>query len=370
MRADVVSMTSGNLDRIEFETVYFQSIIIPFRNAARWLPLCLESVLRQSLPSECRVQLSAFDDSSSDASNSVCRSYEQRFRERQFDFVLSRGTSQLGVGGAKNRAVNQSNGRYLCFLDADDEMGPARVKAQLEAAKTMGTNLFIIGTWYYREPVESTPRYTRWANTLTREQLYTQVYTSFGPTILAPTWFCSRELFDAVGGFAEQPKTGFPEDLDFFYKSLRLGALLHRVDDDSAWTLYRYHPDCVTFSVHEDTIRILRVRELEERVIKKWSCFYIWNAGKGGRKFYKLLSDESKRKLVAFMDVDPKKIAQGYYEFAESPLKKKPRVPIISAEEARTPFVVCVKMDLTKGVLEESLRRLGFLEGQDYYFAS
>ncbi|KAE8577205.1 hypothetical protein XENTR_v10004478 [Xenopus tropicalis] len=39
-----------------------------------------------------------------------------------------------GVGYAKNRAILQSSGRYLCFLDSDDVMMPQRIRMQYEAA--------------------------------------------------------------------------------------------------------------------------------------------------------------------------------------------------------------------------------------------
>ena len=56
-----------------------------------------------------------------------------------------------------------------------------------------------------------------------------QIYTSHGPTLIAPTWFMSRKLYDAVGGFDESRAFGYPEDLKFFYDALKLGVKLIRV---------------------------------------------------------------------------------------------------------------------------------------------
>ena len=33
-----------------------------------------------------------------------------------------------------------------------------------------------------------------------------QAYTAFGPTLIQPTWFCSRRLFEQVGLFSEDGK--------------------------------------------------------------------------------------------------------------------------------------------------------------------
>ena len=81
-----------------------------------------------------------------------------------------------------------------------------------------------------REPEGSTVRYTKWINDTSQEQLYTQIYTSNGPTVVMPTWLCHRSLFDKVGGFDEGGK-GVPEDYIFFLKHLELGGKLLRVDE-------------------------------------------------------------------------------------------------------------------------------------------
>lgn len=36
--------------------------------------------------------------------------------------------------------------------------------------------------------------------------MFTQAFTAFGPTLIQPTWFCSRELFEKVGPFSELGK--------------------------------------------------------------------------------------------------------------------------------------------------------------------
>ncbi|GLD72655.1 UDP-GlcNAc:betaGal beta-1,3-N-acetylglucosaminyltransferase-like protein 1, partial [Lates japonicus] len=73
-----------------------------------------------------------------------------------------------------------------------------------------------------------------------------RVYTSHGPTVVMPTWFCSRNLFLKVGPFDKGGK-GVPEDLLFFYQSLRLGGGLSRVDQ--CLLVYRYHEKAATHSV-------------------------------------------------------------------------------------------------------------------------
>uniref|UniRef100_A0A8C4LK94 UDP-GlcNAc:betaGal beta-1,3-N-acetylglucosaminyltransferase like 1 n=1 Tax=Equus asinus TaxID=9793 RepID=A0A8C4LK94_EQUAS len=221
----------------------------------------------------------------------------------------------------------------------------------------------IIGCQVRREPPNSTERYTRWINQLASDQLLTQVFTSHGPTVVMPTWFCSRAWFSHVGPFDEGGQ-GVPEDLLFFYSHLRKGGGVVRVDQ--SLLIYRYHPKAATHSVLETTIWTHRVRFLEERALPHWAAFTIWNAGRQGRRLYRSLTAESRRKVVAFCDVDENKIKKGFYSYEDSEERPKPRVPILHFRAARPPFVICVKLDLTGGAFEDNLRSLHLQEGRDF----
>lgn len=54
----------------------------------------------------------------------------------------------------------------------------------------------IIGGNFKRQPADATARFSHWANTINGEKLGTQVYTSHGPTVIMPTWFCHRSVFE------------------------------------------------------------------------------------------------------------------------------------------------------------------------------
>ncbi|MCL4135791.1 UNVERIFIED_CONTAM: hypothetical protein GTU68_048413 [Idotea baltica] len=216
---------------------------------------------------------------------------------------------------------------------------------------------------FRRIPPDSTSRYTRWANNLTHAQLNTQIYTSNGPTVIMPTWFCHREVISRAGGFDEGGR-GTPEDLMLFFRHLRLGADVIRVDQELL--VYRYHREAATFSIHEDTIWQLRVRELEERVLSHLSHFTIWNAGKQGRKLFRSIREDFRSRVSGFCDVDRKKIGS-VYTFEQSDRVPKPTVPILHFRDAEAPFIICVKMDLTGGVFEKNLESLNLTEGKDYF---
>ncbi|GAB6027259.1 UDP-GlcNAc:betaGal beta-1,3-N-acetylglucosaminyltransferase-like protein 1 [Chamberlinius hualienensis] len=333
------------------------SIVLPVYNAEEWLDDCLQSVSNQTFTGI--LELSVYNDGSTDSSLEILESWKLKLPNVT---ISGHDDAPRGVGYAKNRAVEQSHGQFLCFLDADDIMENDRIMMQWQAALL---NLdAIIGCQFKRIPNLATLRYTDWANNLSPEQLYTQVFMSHGPTLIMPTWFCSRQVYHRVGGFLEDGK-GTPEDLIFFYRHLDLNGKLFRVNH--CLLTYRYHQQATTFTIHEDVIWKLRINRLEDKVLSKWNSFTIWNAGKQGRKFYRCLTKESRKKVVAFCDLDQKKIDQGVYVFQLSKEKVHPRVPIVHFRQAESPFILCMKLGLTNGHFEDNLNSLGLKEGVDYY---
>lgn len=144
-------------------------------------------------------ELSVFDDGSTDNSPEKIASWAERFRAAGWNWEASRGHPNRGEGFARNCAVRQSHGQYICVMDADDMMMPCRVVRQLHAAQRHPNA--IVGGGFRREPRDATWHYTAWANGLTQGQLLLQQYREV--TMLHPTWFHSRAVFDAVGGYVE-----------------------------------------------------------------------------------------------------------------------------------------------------------------------
>jgi len=85
------------------------SVIVPFLDEERWLPLCLESLRRQTIDPES-FELVFVDNGSSDRSADVVRSYG--------DIVLLT-EPRRDPYVARNRGITAARGRYLAFLDAD-----------------------------------------------------------------------------------------------------------------------------------------------------------------------------------------------------------------------------------------------------------
>jgi len=97
------------------------SILIPCRDAARWLAACLDSALAQTWP---RCEIIVVDDGSTDANREIAATYADRGVR-----LLEQPAS--GASAARNRALEAATGDYIQFLDADDLLHPEKLTRQL-----------------------------------------------------------------------------------------------------------------------------------------------------------------------------------------------------------------------------------------------
>ncbi|PSN46172.1 UDP-GlcNAc:betaGal beta-1 [Blattella germanica] len=172
------------------------SVIIPIHDGEAWIDECFTSILQQTAIGQLPLEISVYDDASTDKTWDMLQQWKHKVEDAKVSFIISKNSESQpkGVGFAKNRAVDQSTGHFLCFQDVDDIMLPDRILHQYKAAQN-NTNA-IVGSGFRRFPEDSTLRFTKWANGMDQKKLYVQIYTSHGPTLIMPTWFCSRDVFD------------------------------------------------------------------------------------------------------------------------------------------------------------------------------
>lgn len=101
------------------------SIILPVFNAERFLPQCLDSILRQTYQ---EWELIAVDDGSKDGSMEILKSYENRDHRIH---IISKENE--GVSIARNVALEQTHGDYIYFVDSDDIVMPEALMILVKA---------------------------------------------------------------------------------------------------------------------------------------------------------------------------------------------------------------------------------------------
>ena len=103
------------------------SVIIPAYNASEYLEQCLDSITMQSLDD---FEVIIVDDGSTDHTASIAHNYE-RIDDR---FRLIRRENG-GVSKARNIGIDNSKGKFITFVDADDALHPKALAAMYAALR-------------------------------------------------------------------------------------------------------------------------------------------------------------------------------------------------------------------------------------------
>lgn len=342
-------------------------MIIPIHNAAPYLDESLQSVCHQTYRP---LQVILFDDCSFDESWSKILEWVPRFVSADISPIIMKSefTTPKGPGYSRNQCVRLSDGNYICHLDADDIMSPERVQVEYDIAKKEGKDC-LVGCNFSRIPLDSTPYYTTWLNSMSNEDIHLQQFREC--TLICPSWFMHRNVYDRIalyrgsGAYVEfsESLSRVPEDLYFFMDHLLLGGKLAK--SSLSLIQYRYSPNSWSLGTKSLDLKRVRISYLQERILKNWDSFSIWGYGRDGRKFLNLLPEEIANKVTCFCDVDPKKVGRDYYASRIGVY-----IPIIHYSEVKAPFIVCVGSKIPGGLLEENIQKCNFIEGIDYFHFS
>jgi len=88
------------------------SVIVPIYNVEKYLPKCIESIIKQTYTN---LEIILVDDGSPDNCGKICDEYAERDKRIR---VIHKENG--GVSSARNCGIDNANGRYVTFIDADD----------------------------------------------------------------------------------------------------------------------------------------------------------------------------------------------------------------------------------------------------------
>lgn len=117
------------------------SIIIPVYNAGKYVEQTIQSALNQTWPN---TEIIVIDDGSTDESLKVIRSFGD---ERVKIFTQK----NAGASVARNYGIEQSSGKYIQFLDADDMLSPDKIAAQMALIGHSDDYLGLCGTIHFQD---------------------------------------------------------------------------------------------------------------------------------------------------------------------------------------------------------------------------
>lgn len=180
------------------------SVIMPMYNAEAYVSDAIESVIKQNYSP---LELIIVDDGSSDKSLEIALQY-------QSDNVRVFSQPNSGACVARNRALRESSGTFVKFLDADDLLGKDCLSVQVAQIEGLGEKEIPFGDYNFINPEGQVIHEHKfsWQEELdANQELF--FYTHWEVLISAPLH--RRELLEEVGFFDEKLPRGQEYDLHF-----------------------------------------------------------------------------------------------------------------------------------------------------------
>ncbi len=102
---------------------YQASVIVPVYNVEKYLSICLDSLVNQTID-KSKMEVLVINDGSPDNSWDICLEYSQKY-----DFIKIFSKENEGLSATRNFGIKHAKGKYLFFLDSDDYFTPETVKS-------------------------------------------------------------------------------------------------------------------------------------------------------------------------------------------------------------------------------------------------
>lgn len=184
------------------------SVVIPCFNYGRYLEEALHSVLRQTFSN---LEILVIEGGSTDsATAALVRRLERANLPRVRFFYRD---SPCLAGDNRNYGIARARGRYVCCLDADDQLDPVYLEAAVFFAE-LGDYDFVYPSLqsFGEDAVEWLVDDPRWPAILRENQVTTVA-------------LFRRAIWETVGGYRDWGKgaTHLPEDWDFWIRAVGAG---------------------------------------------------------------------------------------------------------------------------------------------------
>ena len=175
------------------------SIIIPTYNSEKTLPICLESIKRQTYNN---IEVIVVDKFSRDKTVEIARSYGAK--------VYIRGPER---SAQKNYGALKARGEFVYFIDSDFVLHPRVIEECVQLVK-QGYDAVIVLNISYPGP------------SLAAKARFHERLSYYGSNVYEAARFMRRSLFMKIRGFDERLYAN--EDYDLHQRLVRIGAKIAR----------------------------------------------------------------------------------------------------------------------------------------------
>ena len=130
--------TNGIIKKKHENYKYDLSIILPVYNVSKYLNRCLESIISQN--TNITYEIICVNDGSTDNSLEILKKYSKI--DKRIKIISQKNQ---GLSAARNTGINESQGKYLMFVDSDDYISETCVEKLMREAYSSNYTLVKAG---------------------------------------------------------------------------------------------------------------------------------------------------------------------------------------------------------------------------------
>lgn len=139
------------------------SVIVPVYNAENYIYRCVDSILSQTFQN---FELILVDDGSPDNCGTICDEYAAK--DSRIRVIHQKNQGQAA---ARNRAVTEARGVWICFVDSDDRIHPQMLEHLYQSATEHNANISMCGAVEATQEPEDFGQPREWnANPMTMDE--------------------------------------------------------------------------------------------------------------------------------------------------------------------------------------------------------
>ena len=331
------------------------SVLMPCYNAATTLNEALDSLAGQSLSD---YELVVVDDGSSDGTLEILL---QRARADARICVLAQ--SHQGIIAALNAGLEACRTGIVARMDADDRAHPQRLEKQRNFL--IGhQEIALVGCRVVGFPPEQQRPglqiYLEWQNSLLSDDDIRREMFVESP-LAHPSVMFRREWVQGVGGYQDN---GWAEDYDLWLRLYLAGARFAKLPE--VLLEWRETPERLTrrdrrYSL-ENFMR-LKAYYLSRGPLAGRDAVIIWGAGMVGRRLSKHLLRLGVP-LVAFIDIDPRKIGRLRRSL---PILPPSELPVWRQRYTNPAVLAAVGARGARAIVRSRLEGFNLIEGGDWW---
>lgn len=331
------------------------SVLMPCYNAAATLDATLQSLAAQAFED---FEIVAVDDGSTDGTVLLLENWaawEPRLK------LIRR--PHLGIVEALNTGLAKCRAPVVARMDADDLSSPRRFARQMEYLgqhRGIGVTACLVEGFPEERLRAGFRTYIDWLNSLVDDAEIKRERFVESP-LAHPSVIFRKQVVLEAGGYQEH---GWPEDYDLWLRLAEAGIRFGKVPE--VLLSWRDHPTRLTRSDSRYSLEnFLRAKAhyLLGGPLAGCDAIFIWGAGMHGRRLSKhLLAGGTP--LVAFFDIDPKKIGRTR---RGKPVLAVEDLPVEWAKWQEPVLLAAVGSRGARELIRARLGGFGLVEGQDWW---